>query len=45
MYLLFWISILYTMYCHKTTLEINKLLPEEDYNSCNRKLGQFQIIP
>ena len=43
MYLLFWISILYTMYCHKTTLEINKLPPEEDYNSRNRK--PFQIIP
>ena len=34
------------MYCHKTTLEINKLPLDEDYNnSCNRKLGQFQIFP
>ena len=37
--------IVYTTYCYKTTLEINKLPPEEDYNSYNRKLGQFQIFP
>ena len=33
------------MYCHETNIEINKLPPDEDYNSCNRKLGQFQIFP
>ena len=30
------------MHCHKITLEINKLPPDEDYNSYNRKLGPFQ---
>ena len=29
---------------HKTTLEINKLPPDEGYNSCNRKLGRFEIF-
>ena len=33
------------MYCHKTTLETNKLPLDEDYNLCNRKLGPFQVIP
>ena len=39
------LSCIATLYCHKTTLEINKLPSDKDYNSCNRKLGQFQIFP
>ena len=46
MYLLFWISILYTMYCHKTCPEINKLPPDEDYNNIRliESLGHFKLF-